>query len=196
MEPTSHAMSKSTSSGGGQGVHDTLQKSTKQLDDELVDEMNKLSVQQRIAALEDMHGVAGAKQEDIQMVMKKLNEMDQKLRGMSGSAAYRIALKRDPAFLQNIDFRLMFLRADDFDVACAIKRMHKFLDYKLELFGEEKLCRDITLKDLDLDDMTSLETGAFQELSERDRSGRAVVVVFGQLRYYKKPINLVRNPRF
>ena len=38
MEPTSHAMSKSTSPGGGQGVHDTLQKSTKQLDDELVDE--------------------------------------------------------------------------------------------------------------------------------------------------------------
>jgi glycosyltransferase involved in cell wall biosynthesis len=52
---------------------------------------------------------------------------------------------------------------------------------KLELFGPEKLCQPITLEDLTPDDLECLEHGHFQLLNSRDRAGRAVCPVPGDV---------------
>jgi hypothetical protein len=72
----------------------------------------------------------------------------------------------------------MFLRAERFDVDLAASRMVKFLDWKLELFGPEKLCQwHIGLEDLDANARFMVESGLSQVLPERDSRGRVVTVL-------------------
>merc|ERR1711937_22604 len=52
---------------------------------------------------------------------------------------------------------------------------------KRYFFGAEKLCRDITLDDLNETDKEVLKTGCCQFLEGRDRSGRSVSMMFGKL---------------
>jgi hypothetical protein len=47
--------------------------------------------------------------------------------------------------------------------------MVRCFDEKYKRFGADKLTKDITLDDLDPDDITSIENGEFQSLLERDR---------------------------
>jgi hypothetical protein len=72
----------------------------------------------------------------------------------------------------------MFLRAENFDSQLAAKRMLRFFEQKLELFGPDKLCKDITLRDLNIEDMQCLINGHQQILPTRDSSGRVAIVHF------------------
>ncbi|KAL3904801.1 MAG: hypothetical protein SGILL_009927, partial [Bacillariaceae sp.] len=73
-----------------------------------------------------------------------------------------------------------FLRAEDWNVEWACDRMARFFEHKLDLFGSDALCRELTMQDLTAEDVRLWrETGFLQVLDERDRSGRPVVVMFG-----------------
>eukprot|EP00980_Cylindrotheca_fusiformis_P027849 scaffold22560_cov135-Cylindrotheca_fusiformis.AAC.60 len=69
----------------------------------------------------------------------------------------------DRAFQQDCDYvnsqRLKFLRAENFDPAAAASRMIAFFQIKEDLFGADKLSRDILLRDLSADDLESLRAG-------------------------------------
>jgi hypothetical protein len=52
--------------------------------------------------------------------------------------------------------------------------MVTYFNNKRMLFGEEKLVKKLTLDDLTPDDLEELETGAFQQLPEKDRCGRPI----------------------
>jgi hypothetical protein len=69
------------------------------------------------------------------------------------------------------------------------------MEGEFELFGLKALARPLNLSDLDPDDEAVLKSGVFQILSERDRTGRAVICDFQMIirRCYKKTINLVRD---
>jgi hypothetical protein len=79
-------------------------------------------------------------------------------------------------YVENKAFRLMFLRAENFDSQLAAKRMLRFFEEKLELFGRAKLCKDITLRDLSIEDTQCLINGHQQILPTRDSSGRVAIV--------------------
>ena len=93
----------------------------------------------------------------------------------SSSSSLKLAMEQNPSYVQGTDFRLLFLRAEDYDAKLACARLLNFLDMKRELFGDEKLTKDITLDDLDDDDMHALRSGGFQILPIPDRSGRRVI---------------------
>ena len=156
----------------------------------LAQEMNKLSVQERLRALEDLHGVSTLIEEEVYVVNHQLLELDGEIR-QHKNRAYRLAERLSEEYVKDRDFRLMFLRADSFDVKAAAQRMMRFFKFKLLYFGEQRLVRDITLNDLDEHDLACLETGTFQELGDRDRPGRAVFVAFQQLRRFRKSRNQV-----
>ena len=84
----------------------------------------------------------------------------------------------------------MFLRAESFDPYNAASRMVRFFDEKYELFGADKLTKDITQDDLDPDDIAALERGVYQELPEKDCAGRKVFFFMPKL---KKAIRTTRN---
>ena len=84
------------------------------------------------------------------------------------------ALRHSSHYVRNPSFLRMFLRADKFDSKLAAQRMINFFREKRRLFGSHTLGRDITLSDMDDDDMTMLQSGYTQILPLRDRAGRAV----------------------
>ena len=152
-------------------------------------ELNKLSMAEREDILYDLHGVSDNIDETEELLSKSLAEMERlldsgespSLFSSSGairkSAGYELAESRDPSYVKDRNFRLMFLRGEDFQARPAALKMQKFMDQKLELFGEDRLCRPITLDDLDEDDLACLRNGHMQWLRSRDRAGRAVIVV-------------------
>jgi hypothetical protein len=71
--------------------------------------------------------------------------------------------------------------------------MVRFFDEKYELFGAEKLTKDITLADMDPDDITTIENGLIQVLLSKDGAGRKVVCFFPKLKVIRTAQNAVSN---
>jgi hypothetical protein len=156
----------------------------------LVDEWNQLSSQEREQILEELHGVSsGAIEENPMFVNQCLLDMEEEIKHIRKRNAYDRALFLSPKYVKDRDFRLMFLRAESFHPRNAAYRLVNFFDFKLELFGIDKLGkRKITQEDLDKDDMYALRKGRVQILPQKDASGRAVLVVSGK---NSTPINQV-----
>jgi hypothetical protein len=66
----------------------------------------------------------------------------------------------------------MFLCADCYDPTKAAKRMAKFHEKKLSLFGEEKLAKKITLADLNKEDLANVNLPGCKMLPQKDPNGR------------------------
>jgi hypothetical protein len=89
------------------------------------------------------------------------------------NTAYEQATLMSPDYVENVEFRLQFLRGDTFDVKSAA-RMISYFEWKQDLFGPENLTKDITLRDLDEESLNCLKTGFMHPLPIRDKSGRAI----------------------
>jgi hypothetical protein len=140
--------------------------------------MNNLSVQEREQAYEDMHGVSARVQETPQLIAKTLTKMEQCLEKIHHKPAYDMAVTIRADYVGDAKLRLMFLRADRFDPELAAKRLIRFMDWRLKLFGREKLCQwHIGVDDLEYDARCMLESGVLQFLPSRDSRGRVVAVI-------------------
>jgi hypothetical protein len=170
----------------------------------LAREMAKLSMTEREAIMNDIHGVAEDEcQETPALIAEKLALLETKIQQLNqerrnndengrGTAAYYMAFAMSPEYVQDPTFRLMFLRAAHFDVDQAAKRIIKHFEKKLELFGVNKLVKTIALDDLDADDNECLQCGQSQLLPYRDRSGRAVFLQALSHYRFKEVINAMR----
>ena len=171
-------------------------------DEMLAQTMNQLSVEERNQVFEDVHGVArndpfvGDKDRegdfDSYFVNQCLSEMhDDIMRRVdsivnnggrreqvnegegSSYPAYVQAIQRDKDYVMNST--IMFLRAEMYQVKHAVTRLISYFACKLELFGPELLVKDISLSDLNQDDMHYLECGYHQVLPGTDRGGRSLI---------------------
>jgi hypothetical protein len=164
-------------------------------DAELAKEMNELSVQEREKVLDDIHGVAQAHEETPEFVASCLEELDARISQIPKvkRRAHSRALFFKPTIQNDAKFKLMFLRADVYDAEKAAKRMIKYYEDKLELFGEEKLAKDITLDDLTEEDMDVYSTGWCLELPHKDQVGRPIWF-FDLTRYdFDRPNSMVSD---
>jgi hypothetical protein len=146
----------------------------------LAQAMSSLSTAERDKIIEEIHGVSKPIEEQDDFVKAKLAAMESEI-SIQMNDAYEIALKQNRSFVEDSYFRLMFLRSEGFVASAASNRMMQYLKLKQKYFGEERITKDINFLDLSEDDKSSLETGAIQVLSEKDRSGRAVVAVLPPL---------------
>jgi hypothetical protein len=71
----------------------------------------------------------------------------------------------------------MFLRADRYDAKKAANQMALYFTSKLDFFGEDLLGKEITLEDLDADDIACVNTGSVHILREKGRSGRTITFI-------------------
>jgi hypothetical protein len=167
----------------------------------IADALKNLALQDRERVYHEIHGVADAIDEQPEFVANCLHEMQGqleklKLETSSQSKATQPAELGEEEFVNNQEFRLGFLRSENFHAGRAAARMMRFFDWKRQLFGESKLCQEITLEDLEPEDTTLLRKGYFQVLPERDRAGRRVDVLFVQeanREYAASPESLVRT---
>ena len=73
----------------------------------------------------------------------------------------------------------MFLRADLFDVAKAVKRYLSNISVLYRYFGPVGLQRSLTYSDLSTEDIAVLKLGLLQILPYRDQVGRLIFVSMG-----------------
>mmetsp|Transcript_19560 Transcript_19560/g.36480 ORF Transcript_19560/g.36480 Transcript_19560/m.36480 type:complete len:489 (+) Transcript_19560:119-1585(+) len=139
-------------------------------------ELNKLSMKERDDVLQDIHGVSDVMNENPEFVKRSTAGLLVELEKIPNESKmpYLLALEQNPNYVQDEKFLLMFLRADRFNEAAAAARLVSFFESKLELFGKDKLGRDILISDLTEEDRVCLESGYGQILSGRDRAGRAI----------------------
>jgi hypothetical protein len=139
--------------------------------------MNTLSVQEREQAYEDMHGVSAMVRETSHLIAESLHQMEYHIQRIHHKPAYDLAVTIRGDYVHDPKLRLMFLRADRFDPELAAKRLTRFMDMKLKLFGHDRLCQGhIGIDDLDDDARFMVESGMIQILPSRDSRGRVVIV--------------------
>ena len=75
------------------------------------------------------------------------------LQNIKSNTAYALAEAMSRKYVSSRRLRMMFLRADRYNSEDAAERMIRFFDLKESLFGVHKLVKDITLDDLDENDI-------------------------------------------
>eukprot|EP00526_Cylindrotheca_closterium_P009688 CAMPEP_0113622620 /NCGR_PEP_ID=MMETSP0017_2-20120614/11600_1 /TAXON_ID=2856 /ORGANISM="Cylindrotheca closterium" /LENGTH=420 /DNA_ID=CAMNT_0000532473 /DNA_START=31 /DNA_END=1290 /DNA_ORIENTATION=- /assembly_acc=CAM_ASM_000147 len=166
------------------------------IDSLIANALNQLSLDERETVYYEMHGVDEIVQETPGLVETSLNRLELELERIKHThrkaIAYRMAEEMSPEYVQDQTLRMKFLRSEKFDVQKSAERMIRFFDCKLHFFGQAKLCQDITLQDLDKDDLKSLKAGYMQILPIRDRAGRAVFIAVPSKQTFKTPMNKYR----
>jgi hypothetical protein len=155
-----------------------------------------MSLQERESTYQEMHGVMEEIEETSELLSQKFFDFETrlatKIQSLPSNSALRIAAEQFSDYIQDPIFRLMFLRADRFDVEKAVSRMAEFLEIKKYLFGMEKLGKTITLDDLDRNDRASLESGFLQVLPVRDTASRLVFVLMHRHKKFHVVENMTR----
>jgi hypothetical protein len=159
----------------------------------IASEMNQLSMEERDKIFSDIHGVADIVKEAPGFINFQLLQLETELTKIETKTAYNLAKSLSADYVNDPKFRLLFLRASSFDVNAAATQMVRFFDEKLELFGAEKLTKDIEWSDLDEDDIETVESGWFQVLPEKDQSGRIIACSFPRLQSFRTARSMVRH---
>jgi len=171
---------KRSSSKKKSGVSKKKQ-NTKNSGDELnsliASELTKMSLEDREKALEEVHGViSDQEEEDPEQISKLLSQVKEELKRIRYKQAYEKAAFISNSYVTDPEFVLMFLRADDFQARPAALRLVEHFRYKLELFGEEAIVRDIMYDDLTDAEKSVLHSGFLHASSLIDRAGRQIVI--------------------
>jgi len=143
-------------------------------EDFLASELSKISVQERTKALDDLHCVGEDLTETPELIENSLAEMDRILKDKN-DPIYNAAASQNKAYVEDPDFRLRFIRANNHDPEKAADQMIGLLTEKEIYFGRDKLGRDITFDDLNDDDLKILLGGRYHIQDALDRNGRIVV---------------------
>jgi hypothetical protein len=138
-------------------------------------------------------GVGSGNEEDVLSLQSNLLQMQIHLDNIKKGTVYEEAERIDSTYSRNRDLRLMFIRADRYNPQEAAARMVRWFELKKSLFGSEKLCKTITLDDLNEDDMECLRSGYMQLPPFRDMAGRVIAVGMMKLRKMKNKDNVVRR---
>ncbi|CAJ1954890.1 unnamed protein product [Cylindrotheca closterium] len=171
---------------------------SQELDSFLASSMAQLDVQQRETVLEELHGIRNSENPEsnpasVDLWLQLLNTH---LQSIKRGTVYETAEAIDRTYVTSRKFRMMFLRANRYDSQAAAAQMIKYLELKRSLFGQERLTRKITLADLDQDDKACLESGVTQISTKRDRSGRAIILVFPSLGREETTTEALTRARF
>jgi len=163
--------------------------------DFLSSELNKLSVQERSKAMEDLHCVGEELKENDVIVQKSLMEFQRVLEeGDYAMYDKAVCLNRD--YVENPLFRLWFLRANMHDIKASVRQMEYHLAQKAKYFGEDKIARDITHEDIDDTVKELLLSGLVHIQEARDRTGRVVLIIFNDMLGRWTPETFIRGHYF
>jgi hypothetical protein len=165
--------------------------SKRDVDRLIASELNRISLEERERAMHDVHALPAEREETSGFMESCLSEMDNRLQEIRHNTFYDIAANQSPEYVSAMKFRLLFLRSSRYDPIAAANKMIKFFEIKKELWGVDKLCKDITLADFDQDDLAALHTGYGQISPLRDMAGRPIVVFLSKCRKFRVVENAV-----
>ena len=187
----SSSISTPVSSSSSRSASPSVVSGTIKLDNETLhaQELNGLTHTERERLYEQIHGVrrtdSGSdgrkrstfehdKEHDVEFQNDCLNTMEIELSKMRNRYEYNLAHFLAPSVVKNRDFRLMFLRSENYHPRKAAKRLILHHQYKAILWGMDKVATRITYDDLSEDDKTALHAGSIQILPLKDTAGRTI----------------------
>lgn len=162
-----------------------------------VRELDAMDSATRQQVWSDMTGYAAAmeqtqpsvSQEMLNRLLQELTDLLQQP-GQKGREAFDAAILQNPQWMERE--KIKFLRACNFDVATTADHILRCFKLKEELFGREKLGRDIRLSDLNEDDLACLRLEPMYLLPRTDHVGRPVFFTRPSNFVYKEHSNMVR----
>ena len=139
------------------------------IDSAICQKLNKLTREERNKGTYDLHGVAddAFKEVTIETIQTKMLEMTARIPhspcfANADTAAYQNALQIDKDYVEKMNS--ICLRARQYNSQKAGDNVIQLFSLKQELFGEEKLCKNIAMDDLHEDGIKSLQEGRVQLL--------------------------------
>ncbi|CAJ1932617.1 unnamed protein product [Cylindrotheca closterium] len=143
---------------------------------------------------EVLHGVGDLVlgEEKNQERLSLLQRFDDRLQRRKKCTVYESAEVMNRAYVTNLELRMHFLYGNRWDPEAAADQFLRFLEMKKQLFGMDKVVKDLTLNDLDKDDKENLLGGSLQILPCTDRSGRSIILELPGLRSFKHLRNELR----
>ena len=161
----------------------------KAVDSLLSRELLQLSIGDRSAMEEEIHGVRClAVEETPELLQSSLHKLAMVLASdeiipRNEKTEYLISQTLPRTYINDDDFRLRFLRFTRFDVVKAAKKIVRYLFLLEYLFGEQLLERPIQLNDFSKKELQFIRNGTLQFLPFRDRSGRRILVLINPRDY-------------
>jgi hypothetical protein len=113
--------------------------------------------------------------------------------GKHPAKALSAAFATSPGYICNPEFMLKFLRAKEYSVPSTVALMARYFEMKRELFGQDKIGRDILFSDLNEYDTEFMTHGAYQYLKGTDRAGRSISFLNVADPSYSGKYNVVRH---
>mmetsp|Transcript_4554 Transcript_4554/g.6731 ORF Transcript_4554/g.6731 Transcript_4554/m.6731 type:complete len:341 (-) Transcript_4554:70-1092(-) len=132
--------------------------------------------EEREEAVRDLYAAEEEIVESPQFIEDKLNELESEIDNIEHKEAYDLGQFINQEYASDSHFRLMFLRADRFDARLAAKRMVKYFERKVELFGTEVAFRKLSFLDFSAEDRGNVEAGGIYLLPYPDEGGRKIIV--------------------
>jgi len=160
--------------------------SVKHPESKISEALLNLSVKDRNAIEEEIHGVSCMSPEETpELLDDALEKFDLELTRIDRKPGYDRAQElqeeipngQPRSYISARGFKLRFLRCELFDARKAAKRYAKYLDVIFELHGDIALKRPIRMTDLNREELSFLRKGYHQVLPVRDRSGRRIMCV-------------------
>ena len=151
-------------------------------------ELLRLSLTDRNAIQEEMHGVrCFAPKESPEMIQKSLEAFWVSFSALPEEKKVtfkkcQLSAKSNPDhYAFQPSFLLRFLRYELFNVQKAAIRYANYLDFALKLYGEVVLQREFRFSDFNKDEIKGIRKGCVQLLPIRDQSGRRVIALVKRL---------------
>ena len=173
--PGSYTQKKAKRKAQGSDGTDNPDSEHSDLSSLIASELTKLSIEDRVKALEEVHGVVQNIEEDPNEINKLFDKVKEELKRLRYKQAYEKAAFLSSTYVNNPQFVLSFLRADNYNPRHTAIRLTEHFKFKLELFGEHTLVRDILYDDLTEEEKVILNSGFFNFLPSTDRAGRQIV---------------------
>lgn len=143
-------------------------------------ELNGLSIEERVNALDDIHCVGNEIEETPEMIQKALEQFEEEIQ-KAKHPMYEMATESNrESYLTDPVYRLRFILVNLFDVPKAARQMLSFLQLQSRFFGRNSIGRGVTLSDLNEDDVRTFLSGMFHLQEQTDRSGRYVAYCFNR----------------
>jgi hypothetical protein len=139
-------------------------------------ELAVMSDEEREEAVRDLYAAEEEIAENPKFIEYKLNELEDEIDKIDHKESYELAQFVNEEYMSDSHFRLMFLRADRFDAKRAAKRLVKYFDRKVELFGTEVAFHKLSFLDFSAEDRGDVEAGGIYLLPYPDEGGRKIIV--------------------
>jgi len=106
-----------------------------------------------------------------------LHKLEEEINHVEEKEAFEMAQLICPEYVNSDEFRLMFLRSVQFDIPEAAKKMIKYWDRKVNLFGPDRAFRKIRIEDFENEqDQEVLNQVGIRALPGLDAAGRGMIM--------------------